>query len=178
MAQEKTTLGGGCFWCIEAIFDQLKGVTDVVSGYSGGRTQNPTYRAVCDGVTGHAEVVQVTFDNEVVSFQDLLDIFFTIHNPTTLNQQGADIGTQYRSAIFFHSDEQKHIAQATIDALNQSNVWGSPIVTEVTRFETFYPAEDYHQEYFANNKDNRYCQVVVAPKVAKFRQYYFNKLKA
>ncbi len=178
MAQEKTTLGGGCFWCIEAIFDQLKGVTDVVSGYSGGRTQNPTYRAVCDGVTGHAEVVEVTFDNEIVSFQDLLDIFFTVHNPTTLNQQGADIGTQYRSAIFFHSDEQKHIAQATIDALNQSNVWGSPIVTEVTRFETFYPAEDYHQEYFANNKDNRYCQVVVAPKVAKFRQYYFNKLKA
>ncbi len=178
MAQEKTTLGGGCFWCIEAIFDQLKGVTDVVSGYSGGRTQNPTYRAVCDGVTGHAEVVQVTFDNEIISFQDLLDIFFTVHNPTTLNQQGADIGTQYRSAIFFHSDEQKHIAQATIDALNQSNVWGSPIVTEVTRFETFYPAEDYHQEYFANNKDNRYCQVVVAPKVAKFRQYYFNKLKA
>ena len=178
MAQEKTTLGGGCFWCIEAIFDQLKGVTDVVSGYSGGRTQNPTYRAVCDGVTGHAEVVQVTFDNEIVSFQDLLDIFFTVHNPTTLNQQGADIGTQYRSAIFFHSDEQKHIAQATIDALNQSNVWGSPIVTEVTRFETFYPAEDYHQEYFANNKDNRYCQVVVAPKVAKFRQYHFNKLKA
>jgi peptide-methionine (S)-S-oxide reductase len=178
MAQEKTTLGGGCFWCIEAIYDQLKGVTDVVSGYSGGRTQNPTYRAVCDGVTGHAEVVQVTFDNEIISFQDLLDIFFTVHNPTTLNQQGADIGTQYRSAIFFHSDEQKHIAQATIDALNQSNVWGSPIVTEVTRFETFYPAEDYHQEYFANNKDNRYCQVVVAPKVAKFRQYYFNKLKA
>ncbi len=178
MAQEKTTLGGGCFWCIEAIFDQLKGVTDVVSGYSGGRTQSPTYRAVCDGVTGHAEVVQVTFDNEIISFQDLLDIFFTVHNPTTLNQQGADIGTQYRSAIFFHSDEQKHIAQATIDALNQSNVWGSPIVTEVTRFETFYPAEDYHQEYFANNKDNRYCQVVVAPKVAKFRQYYFNKLKA
>ncbi|MFZ4827681.1 MAG: peptide-methionine (S)-S-oxide reductase MsrA [Phototrophicaceae bacterium] len=178
MAQEITTLGGGCFWCIEAIYDQLKGVTDVVSGYSGGRTQNPTYRAVCDGVTGHAEVVQVTFDNEIVSFQDLLDIFFTIHNPTTLNQQGADIGTQYRSAIFFHSDEQKRIAQATIDALNQSNVWGSPIVTEVTRFETFYGAEDYHQEYFANNKDNRYCQVVVAPKVAKFRQYYFNKLKA
>lgn len=178
MAQEKTTLGGGCFWCIEAIYDQLKGVTDVVSGYSGGRTQSPTYRAVCDGVTGHAEVVEVTFDNEIVSFQDLLDIFFTVHNPTTLNQQGADIGTQYRSAIFFHSDEQKHIAQATIDALNQSNVWGSPIVTEVTRFETFYPAEDYHQEYFANNKDNRYCQVVVAPKVAKFRQYYFNKLKA
>jgi len=178
MAQEKTTLGGGCFWCIEAIYDQLKGVTDVVSGYSGGRTQSPTYRAVCDGVTGHAEVVQVTFDNEIISFQDLLDIFFTVHNPTTLNQQGADIGTQYRSAIFFHSDEQKHIAQATIDALNQSNVWGSPIVTEVTRFETFYPAEDYHQEYFANNKDNRYCQVVVAPKVAKFRQYYFNKLKA
>ena len=178
MAQEITTLGGGCFWCTEAIYDQLKGVTDVVSGYSGGHTKNPSYRAVCDGVTGHAEVVQVTFDNAVISFQDILDIFFTTHNPTTLNQQGADIGTQYRSAVFFHSDEQKQIAEATIQALNQSNVWGSPIVTEVTRFETFYPAEDYHQEYFANNQTNRYCQAVVAPKVAKFRQYYFNKLKA
>lgn len=178
MAQEITTLGGGCFWCIEAIYDQLKGVTDVVSGYSGGRTQNPSYRAVCDGVTGHAEVVQVTFDNAIISFQDILDIFFTIHDPTTLNRQGADVGTQYRSAIFFHSDEQKRVAEATIQALNQSNLWGSPIVTEVTGFETFYPAEDYHQEYFSNNPGNRYCQAVVAPKVAKFRKYYFNKLKA
>lgn len=178
MATETATLGGGCFWCLEAVFDQLKGVSDVVSGYSGGHVNNPTYRQVCDGTTGHAEVIQVTFDPAVVSFNEILHVFFTIHDPTTLNRQGNDVGTQYRSAIFYHSPEQKAIAEQVISELNAEGIWSRPIVTEVTAFEKFYPAEDYHQEYFVNNSMQPYCQVVVAPKVAKFRQKYLAQLKA
>jgi peptide-methionine (S)-S-oxide reductase len=178
MAQEITTLGGGCFWCLEAVYDQLKGVTDVVSGYMGGQVDNPTYQAVCTGTTGHAEVVQVTFNPDVISFQDILDVFFTIHDPTTLNRQGADVGTQYRSAIFYHSPEQKATAEAAIKALDEQKLWPNPIVTEVTAADTFYPAEDYHQEYFERNPNQGYCMVVIAPKVAKFRKQYMARLKA
>ena len=177
MSQEITTLGGGCFWCLEAVYDQLKGVTDVVSGYSGGKVDNPSYRAVCNGTTGHAEVVQVTFDPDVISFQSILDVFFTIHDPTTLNRQGADVGTQYRSAIFYHTPEQKAIAEETIKRLDVAGVWSNPLVTEVTAFDRFYAAEDYHQEYFARNPNQGYCQVVIAPKVAKFRKQYLEQLK-
>jgi peptide-methionine (S)-S-oxide reductase len=178
MAQEITTLGGGCFWCLEAVYDQLKGVTDVVSGYMGGQVDNPTYQAVCTGTTGHAEVVQVTFNPDVISFQDILDVFFTIHDPTTLNRQGADVGTQYRSAIFYHSPEQKATAEAAIKTLDEQKLWPNPIVTEVSAADTFYPAEDYHQEYFERNPNQGYCMVVIAPKVAKFRKQYMTRLKA
>jgi peptide-methionine (S)-S-oxide reductase len=175
---EITTLGGGCFWCLEAVFDQLKGVTDVVSGYAGGQVENPTYEQVCTGMTGHAEVVQITFDPDVVSFKDILHIFFTIHDPTTLNRQGADVGMQYRSAIFYHSPDQKAIAEQVIAEMAEVGIWDDPIVTEVTPLATFYPAEDYHQEYFVNNPSQGYCRVVIAPKVAKFRQKYMDRLKA
>ncbi|NDJ34027.1 MAG: peptide-methionine (S)-S-oxide reductase MsrA [Chloroflexi bacterium] len=178
MAEEVATLGGGCFWCLEAVYDQLKGVTDVVSGYTGGHVPNPTYEQVCNKTTGHAEVVQVTFDPDVVSFRDLLDVFFTIHDPTTLNRQGADVGPQYRSAIFYHSEEQKRVAEETIKEYDEKGLWSNPIVTEVTPIETFYQAEDYHQEYFARNPFAGYCQVVIAPKVAKFRKKYMERLKA
>ena len=176
-SREVATLAGGCFWCLEAVYDELNGVTDVVSGYSGGRRPNPTYDQVCSGSTGHAEVVQVTFDPAVVSFRELLEVFFTIHDPTTLNRQGADIGTQYRSAVFYHSPEQKQVAEQVIADLNQEQLWNAPIVTEVMPFTQFYPAEDYHQEYFARNPGQGYCQFVVAPKVAKFRSKYLQKLK-
>ena len=175
--EEQATLGGGCFWCIEAVFDELEGVTDVVSGYSGGHIPNPTYAAVCEERTGHAEVIQVTFDPERISFGDILDVFFSVHDPTTLNRQGADVGTQYRSAIFFHSPEQERVAKAKIAELNGQKLWKSPIVTEVTRFEAFYPAEDYHQEYFANHRFQPYCLMVVAPKVSKFRKQHVARLK-
>jgi peptide-methionine (S)-S-oxide reductase len=175
---ETATLGGGCFWCVEAVFDDLEGVTDVVSGYSGGRADNPSYEQVCAGTTGHAEVVQVTFDPEVVSFREILEVFFTVHDPTTLNRQGADVGTQYRSAIFYHSPEQKETAERVIEALNAEGIWDDPIVTEVTALERFFPAEAYHQEYFRRNPYQGYCQFVVAPKVAKFRQKYTHRLKA
>ena len=178
MAQEVTTLGGGCFWCLEAVFDQLKGVTDVVSGYAGGRVPHPSYEAVCTGMTGHAEVVQVTFDNAVVAFEDILNVFFTIHDPTTLNRQGNDVGTQYRSAIYHHTPEQKAVAEKVIGALTEAKLWDNPIVTEVTPLDKFYAAEDYHQEYFANNPDAGYCRYIVAPKVAKFRKHFFEQLKA
>lgn len=174
---ETATLGAGCFWCVEAVFDDLNGVEDVMSGYSGGHSENPTYREVCDGTTGHAEVVQVKFDPAVISFKEVLHAFFSVHDPTTLNRQGHDIGTQYRSAIFYHSDEQKQIAEEAIAEITAEGVFDDPIVTEVTAFEKFYPAEDYHQEYFANNPSQPYCAAVVAPKVAKFRQKYVNKLK-
>jgi peptide-methionine (S)-S-oxide reductase len=174
---EVATLAGGCFWCLEAVYDQLKGVEHVESGYAGGHVHNPTYRQVCGGDTGHAEVVQLTFDPQVVSFKDLLDVFFTIHDPTTLNRQGADVGTQYRSAIFFHSPEQKATAEQAIADLNAAKIWGDPIVTEVAPAPTFYMAEDYHQEYFENNANQPYCRAVVAPKVAKARKYFFEKLK-
>lgn len=178
MQNEVATLGGGCFWCLEAVYDQLKGVTDVVSGYSGGHDERPTYEAVCRGTTGHAEVVQVTFDPAVISFRDLLDVFFTIHDPTTLNRQGADVGTQYRSAIFYHSAEQQAAAQEVIAEITAGELWPDPIVTEVVPLTKFYPAEDYHQEYFARNPYQGYCQVVIAPKVAKFRKQYLERLKA
>jgi peptide-methionine (S)-S-oxide reductase len=178
MKSEVATLGGGCFWCLEAVYDELKGVTDVVSGYSGGHVPNPTYEQVCGKHTGHAEVVQVTFDPEVISFRDILKVFFTIHDPTTMNRQGNDVGPQYRSAIYYNSPEQKAAAEETIAELNREGLWPRPIVTEVTPFEAFYPAEDYHQEYFARNPYQGYCQAIIAPKVAKFRKKFVDSLKA
>jgi peptide-methionine (S)-S-oxide reductase len=172
------TLAGGCFWCLEAVFDDLRGVESVESGYAGGNVPNPTYRQVCSGTTGHAEVVQISFDPNIVSFRELLEVFFVIHDPTTPNRQGADIGTQYRSAIFYHTPEQKEIAEAVINELNAEHLWDAPIVTEVVPFEKFYVAEDYHQEYFAQNPTQPYCRAVVAPKVAKFRQKFLGKLKS
>lgn len=177
MSTEMATLGGGCFWCLEAVYDQLQGVTDVVSGYAGGDVVNPSYQQVTTGRTGHAEVTQITFDPEVISFEDLLNVFFTIHDPTTLNRQGADVGTQYRSAIFTHSDEQKQIAERKIKELDEEGLWGSPIVTQVEPLDTFYPAEDYHQEYYENNPNKGYCQVVIRPKVTKFRKKFVDRLK-
>ncbi len=175
--QEVATLAGGCFWCLEAVFDQLRGVEQVETGYSGGNVPNPSYRQVCTGTTGHAEVVQIAFDPQVISFRELLKVFFTIHDPTTLNRQGADVGTQYRSAIFYHSPEQKAIAEQVIAELNAAGIWDAPIVTEVTPFTAFYPAEEYHQEYYQQNPSQPYCQVVIAPKVAKFRKEYLAQLK-
>jgi len=177
MKREVATLAGGCFWCLEAVFDQLEGVEDVVSGYAGGHVPNPSYKHVCTGETGHAEVIQITFDPQIVSYRDLLRVFFTIHDPTTLNRQGGDVGTQYRSAIFTHSDEQEQAAEDVIGELNEAGIWDEPIVTEVSPFEAFYPAEEYHQEYFARNPYQPYCQIVIAPKVAKFRKQYLERLK-
>jgi peptide-methionine (S)-S-oxide reductase len=174
---QTATLAGGCFWCLEAVYDELKGVHSVESGYAGGHVDNPSYRAVCTGTTGHAEVVQIHFDPSVVSYRDLLNVFFTIHDPTTLNRQGADVGTQYRSAIFYHDEEQKKIAEEVIKDMNAQKIWDRPIVTEVTKFDKFYMAEDYHQEYFAKNPYQPYCQVVVAPKVGKFRKHFLEMLK-
>ncbi|MEK7854784.1 MAG: peptide-methionine (S)-S-oxide reductase MsrA [Acidobacteriota bacterium] len=174
---ETATLAAGCFWCVEAVFDDLKGVEDVVSGYSGGHTENPTYKEVCSETTGHAEVVQIRFDPAELSFADLLRVFFSVHDPTQLNRQGNDIGTSYRSAIFYHSEEQKQTALEVIDEVNNEGPYDKPIVTEVTAFDKFWPAEDYHQEYFANNPNQPYCAAVVAPKVAKFRQKYVSRLK-
>lgn len=178
MPTEIATLGGGCFWCLEAVYDDLRGVERVVSGYAGGHVPEPSYQHVCSGTTGHAEVVQITYDPDVVSFRELLDVFFTIHDPTTLNRQGADVGTQYRSAIFYHTPEQKAIAEETIQALTNEGLWDDPIVTEIVPLEKFYPAEDYHQDYFKRNPNQGYCQVVIAPKVAKFRKKYLEQLKA
>ena len=177
-ATEIATLAGGCFWCLEAVYDQLRGVIRVESGYSNGHVANPTYRQVCSGNTGHAEVVRLIFDPSVVSFRELLEIFFTIHDPTTLNRQGADVGTQYRSAIFYHTPEQKRVAREVIQEMTDAKLWPNPIVTEVTPISNYTVAEDYHQEYYAHNAYQPYCQVVVAPKVAKFRKKYFDKLKA
>jgi len=171
------TLGGGCFWCLEAVYDRLEGVRDVVSGYAGGHIPDPTYHQVCSGNTGHAEVVRVTFDPAVVSLADVLRIFFTIHDPTTKDRQGADVGPQYRSAIFYDSPEQKQIAEQVIAELENESVWDDPIVTEIAPLDTFYPAEDYHQEYFDRNGYQPYCQVVIAPKVAKFRSRFADRLK-
>jgi len=174
---ETATLAAGCFWCVEAVFDDLKGVEDVVSGYSGGHTENPTYQQVCSETTGHAEVVQIKFDADVLSFYDLLHVFFSVHDPTTLNRQGKDIGSSYRSAIFYHSEAQRETSVEVIEKLNASDIWDSKIVTEVTEFSNFYPAEDYHQEYFANNPNQPYCAAVVAPKVMKFRKMFVERLK-
>lgn len=176
-SQEIATLAGGCFWCLEAVFDDLNGVEDVVSGYSGGPVPNPTYKMVCSGSTGHAEVVQVAFDPNVVSYRDLLKVFFAIHDPTTLNRQGGDVGTQYRSAIFYHNEEQKKTAEDVIGELTAEKLWDNPIVTEVAPLKKFYPAEMYHQEYFRRNPEQAYCRMVIAPKVAKFRKQYLERLK-
>ena len=174
---ETATLGAGCFWCVEAVFDDLRGVEDVISGYSGGHTENPTYREVCSETTGHAEVTQIKFNPEEISFADILRVFFAVHDPTTLNRQGNDIGSSYRSAIFYHSDEQKRAAEEVIKEVTDAEVYDRPIVTEVKAFDKFYPAEDYHQEYFANNPAQPYCAAVVAPKVAKFRKQFVSRFK-
>jgi peptide-methionine (S)-S-oxide reductase len=174
--REIATLAGGCFWCLDAVFRDLRGVEKVESGYSGGSTVNPSYDQVCSGRTGHAEVVQVTFDPTVISFRELLGVFFTIHDPTTLNRQGGDVGTQYRSAIFYHSPEQPAIAKEVIRELEAEGLWDDPVVTEVTPFATFYPAESYHQDYFNRNPYQPYCAAVIAPKVAKFRSKYLERL--
>jgi peptide-methionine (S)-S-oxide reductase len=173
--REVATLAGGCFWCLEAIFKEVRGIEKIVSGYSGGTIVNPSYAAVCSGATGHAESVQLTYDPKKISFKEILDIFFTVHDPTTLNRQGADVGTQYRSAIFYHSPEQKSEAEEAILQLNASRDRRVPVVTQVAPFKDFYPAEDYHQEYFARNPEQPYCSVVIAPKLDKFRKQYLNE---
>ena len=176
--KEVATLAGGCFWCLEAVFQGLKGVERVVSGYAGGSVPNPSYEAVCTGGTGHAEVVQVTFDPAVLGYRDLLDVFFAIHDPTTLNRQGADAGPQYRSAIYYHDPEQERTARAAIAEIEREGVFDAPIVTEVAPFTVFYPAEEYHQDYFRRNPGQGYCRAVIAPKVAKFRKEHLERLKA
>ena len=176
-SREVATLAGGCFWCLEAVYEQLIGVESVVSGYTGGQIVNPSYEQVCSGRTGHAEAVQVTFDPQAVSYKDVLGVFFAIHDPTTLNRQGADVGPQYRSAIYFHNEEQKAAAEEMIAELETSRTWGRPIVTEVTALPEYYPAEDYHQEYYRRNAGQPYCQIVISPKVAKFRKEYLDRLK-
>ena len=175
--REVATLGGGCFWCLEAVFVELQGVEKVESGYAGGAVHNPTYRDVCGGSTGHAEVVQITFDPTVITFRELLEVFFTIHDPTTLNRQGADIGTQYRSVIFYHSPDQKTVAEQVMHEVEGTGVWPGPIVTQLQPAPLFYKAEDYHQDYYAQNPDQPYCRVVVEPKVAKLRKKFVEKLK-
>jgi peptide-methionine (S)-S-oxide reductase len=174
---EVATLGGGCFWCTEAVFTELKGVEKVESGYSGGKIPEPSYEQVCSGDTEHAEVVQVTYDPKVISYDDLLRIFFTVHDPTTRNRQGADVGTQYRSVVFYHTQQQKEAVERIIKEIEESKIWGKPIVTQVVPFTTFFKAEDYHQEYFKQNPYQGYCTVVIAPKVAKFRKKYAELLK-
>lgn len=174
---EIATLAGGCFWCLEAVYDEIEGVEEVTSGYAGGSTPNPTYEQVCSEQTGHAEVVQVQFDPGVISFDEILDVFFTIHDPTALNRQGNDVGTQYRSAIFYHSPEQERIARKKIADLEAAKMWEAPIVTEVEPLTAFYPAEEYHQEYYRRNPTQPYCQIVVAPKVAKARKKFLARLK-
>jgi len=174
---EAATLAGGCFWCLEAVFNDLRGVDKVVSGYSGGDVHNPSYRDVCTGQTGHAEVVQITFDPQVVTFRELLQVFFTIHDPTTRDRQGMDVGTQYRSAIFYHTPEQKTVAESVIAEMEAAKIYDAPIVTEVTPFTIFYPAEDYHQRYYEQNPDEGYCRAIIAPKVSKFRKVFLEKLR-
>jgi peptide-methionine (S)-S-oxide reductase len=175
---EKATFGSGCFWCTEAIYERVKGVHSVVSGYAGGTVENPTYKEVCTGNTGHAEVIQLTYDPAVVTYDELLEIFFKTHDPTTLNRQGNDIGTQYRSVIFYHNDEQKKKAEYYSNELNKSGIWQNPIVTEISPYTNFYTAEDYHQDYFENNPAQSYCAFVIAPKVEKFEKVFKNKLKS
>jgi peptide-methionine (S)-S-oxide reductase len=176
-ALEVATFAAGCFWCTEAVFDQLKGVVRVESGYSGGNVPSPSYEEVCTGDTGHAESIEITFDPSIISFKDLLQIFFTTHDPTTYNRQGGDVGTQYRSAIFYHNPEQEKIARQVIQEFNRSKVWKKPIVTEVVPYREFYKAEDYHQDYYAKNSGQPYCRVVIEPKIAKLREHYREKLK-
>jgi peptide-methionine (S)-S-oxide reductase len=176
MTTEIATLGGGCFWCLEAVYQELRGVQHVESGYTGGHVSNPDYEHVCEGSTGHAEVVRLSFDPAIVSYREILEIFFTIHDPTTLNQQGNDVGTQYRSVIYYHSPQQQETARQVIAAM--ANVWDAPIVTELAAAQTYYPAEPYHQNYFRNHPMQGYCAFIVAPKVAKFRQTFADKLKS
>ncbi|MFV0269225.1 MAG: peptide-methionine (S)-S-oxide reductase MsrA [Draconibacterium sp.] len=173
---EKATLGGGCFWCTEAVYLELKGVVDVKPGYSGGHVKNPGYKEVCAGTTGHAEAVQITFDPEVVSYSQLLEVFFATHDPTTLNRQGNDVGTQYRSVIFYHNPQQKETAEKVIRLLEEEKVYEQPVVTEITAYDTFYVAEDYHQNYYARNKSQGYCQFIIAPKLDKFRKVFKDQL--
>lgn len=174
---ETITLGGGCYWCVEAVYENLDGVKSVVSGFSGGKVANPTYEEVCTGETGHAEVVQITYDKSVTDINEIFKVFFTVHDPTTLNRQGADVGTQYRSVIFYKNDEQRKAAQSIIAELNKAKVYNSPIVTKVEPFTKFYKAEDYHQNYYANNKSQPYCKMVIQPKLEKFEKVFKNKLK-
>jgi peptide-methionine (S)-S-oxide reductase len=174
---ELATLAGGCFWCTEAVFDELEGVLEVVPGYAGGHVPNPTYEQVCTGITGHAEAVQVTFDPDRISYRELLEVFFTVHDPTTLNRQGPDVGHQYRSAVFCHSPEQERVAREVIVQLEREKVWPDPIVTEVVPFTNFYPAEDYHRDYYRRHPDQAYCATVIAPKLEKFRKRYRDRLK-
>jgi len=174
---EKATFGAGCFWCVEAVFQRLKGVSKVESGYTGGHVKNPTYRAVCTGSTGHAEVAQITFDPKVISFAELLDVFWRTHDPTTLNRQGNDVGTQYRSAIFYHSDEQRKLAEKSKKAADEAKIWPNKIVTEITELGVYYPAEDYHQNYYNNNRKQGYCVYVIDPKVEKLKKGFSDKLK-
>ena len=174
---ETATFGGGCFWCVEAVFQDLKGVEQVVSGYSGGSVENPSYQAVCTGATGHAEVVQITYDPEIISYEELLYVFWRTHDPTTPNRQGADVGPQYRSVIFYHNDEQQVIAQKSKQETDASGLWRNPIVTEISPLRNFYPAENYHQDYFRQNPYQPYCQMVIDPKVRKFKKEFQDKLK-
>ena len=174
---EIAVFGGGCFWCTEAIFKSLKGVETVESGYSGGKLKNPTYKEICTGETGHAEVIQITFNPAVISFRELLEVFWETHDPTTLNRQGADVGTQYRSVVFYHTPQQKEIAEKYKTELNKENVFNKPVVTEITAIEKFYKAENYHQDYYANNSTQGYCQIVIVPKLEKFRKVFKDKLK-
>jgi len=176
-ASESATIAGGCFWCLDAVFEKIEGVTRVISGYAGGSVVNPTYRQVCTGATGHAEVVQVVYDPAKISYKEILELFFAFHDPTTRDRQGADVGTQYRSAIFYHSPEQQAQALETIARLNAEGVFTSPIVTEVAPLPQFYPAEDYHQGYFAENPEQPYCQAVISPKLAKLRKHFAERVK-
>jgi peptide-methionine (S)-S-oxide reductase len=175
---EIATLGGGCFWCLEAVFEQLQGVISVKSGYAGGKVENPSYEQVYSGSTDHAEVVQITYDSIKITYRELLEIFFTIHDPTTLNRQGADVGTQYRSVIFYHTPEQEKVAQELINGMDASGTWEKPVVTAVEKFRNFYPAEEYHQGYYRHNNIQPYCQAVISPKLAKLRQKFLTKLKS
>lgn len=177
-ATETATLAGGCFWCLEAVYENLRGIHEIQSGYAGGTTPNPTYEQVCSGATGHAEVVRLTYDPSVVSYREIIEIFFTIHDPTTLDRQGGDVGTQYRSAIFYHSPEQKETAESVRDALVAQGLWSDPVVTEIVPLERFYPAESYHDDYFRLHPNQPYCRMVIEPKVAKFRKHYLDRLKS
>ena len=176
-SEEVATLAGGCFWCLEAIFKDMKGVQRVISGYTGGKKENPTYAEVCDDNTGHAEAIDVTFSPDVISYREILEIFFTVHDPTTLNRQGNDVGTQYRSAIFYHNEAQRIIAERVIKEINDAHIWDAPIVTELKPYTKFHSAEDYHRDYFERHPQQTYCQLVIAPKVARFREKWQEKLK-
>jgi len=174
---QHATLAGGCFWCIESAFNSVEGVISAFSGYAGGQKENPSYEQVCEGTTGHAEVVRINFDADKISYRDILEVFFALHNPTQIDRQGNDIGTQYRSEIFYHDSEQKKIAEQIIDEIELEEIWSNPVVTEITPINNYYQAEDYHQDYFSNNPENQYCNMVVAPKLAKFKKKFASVLK-